>query len=118
MPSLVEIGPVVLVKKMKIWKVYDNNNVNDNNDKRLRTTDIFWSEKVTWAFGSGELKQDWLISQKHYIFHNSFVYILSVIKLSWGCKSTLQLNDYNTADMALESILYDNKLKFLIPLST
>ena len=25
MPSLVEIGPVVLEKKMKMWKVYDNN---------------------------------------------------------------------------------------------
>ena len=36
MPSLVEIGPVVLEKKMKMWKVYDdndnNNNDNDNND--------------------------------------------------------------------------------------
>ena len=29
----VEIGPVVLEKKMKMWKVYDNNNNNDaNND--------------------------------------------------------------------------------------
>ena len=25
-PSLVEIGPVVLEKKMKMWKVYDNDN--------------------------------------------------------------------------------------------
>ena len=33
-PSLVEIGPVVLEKKMKMWKVYDNAN---NNDRR--TTD-------------------------------------------------------------------------------
>ena len=35
-PSLIEIGPVVLEKKMKMWKVYDNNdnnnNDNDNND--------------------------------------------------------------------------------------
>ena len=30
-PSLVEIGPVVLEKKMKMWKVYDNDN-NDNDD--------------------------------------------------------------------------------------
>ena len=29
--SFVEIGPVVLVKKMKMWKVYDNNE-NDDND--------------------------------------------------------------------------------------
>mgnify|MGYP003684358579 CR=1 FL=1 len=27
--------------------------------KRRRTTDKFWSEKLTWAFGSGELKKDW-----------------------------------------------------------
>ena len=33
MPSLVEIGPVVLEKKMKMWKVYDDNdNDNDDND--------------------------------------------------------------------------------------
>ena len=38
---------------MKIWKVYDNDN-DDNDDGQL--TDKFWSEKVTWAFGSGELK--------------------------------------------------------------
>ena len=33
-PSLVEIGSVVLEKKMKMWKVYDNNNDanDDNND--------------------------------------------------------------------------------------
>ena len=30
MPSLVEIGPVVLEKKMEMWKVYDN--ANDDND--------------------------------------------------------------------------------------
>ena len=35
--SLVEIGPVVLEKKIKMWKVYDNannndDNANDNND--------------------------------------------------------------------------------------
>ena len=32
-PSLIEIGPVVLEKKMKMWKVYDNDdNDNDDND--------------------------------------------------------------------------------------
>ena len=30
---------------MKMWKVYDNKD--DNMD---------WSEKLTWAYGSGELK--------------------------------------------------------------
>ena len=33
MPSLVEIGPVVLEKKMKMGKVYDN----DDNDDGQRT---------------------------------------------------------------------------------
>ena len=41
--SLVEIGPVVLEKKIKMWKVYDNNansddeDNNDDNDDRQRT---------------------------------------------------------------------------------
>ena len=30
--SLVEIGPVVLEKNMKMWKAYDNANDDDNND--------------------------------------------------------------------------------------
>ena len=43
MPNLVEIGPVVLEKKIKMWKVYDNNannddeDNNDDNDDRQRT---------------------------------------------------------------------------------
>ena len=41
--SLVEIGQVVLARKMKIWKFYD-----DNDDGQ-------WT-KLTWAFVSGELK--------------------------------------------------------------
>ena len=50
--SLVEIGPVVLDKKIKMCKVYDNINDNDENDDRQRIL----SEKLTWAFGSAELK--------------------------------------------------------------
>ena len=50
-PSLVKIGPVVLEKEMKMWKVYD-----DNDDDNTTTTDKFWSEKLTRALGSGELK--------------------------------------------------------------
>ena len=47
-PNLVEIGQVVLEKKMKMWKVYDNDNINDDeNDDGQRTK---------FAFGSGELK--------------------------------------------------------------
>ena len=47
MPSLVEIVPVVLEKKMKTM---------DNNKEKPWTRDKFWSEKLTWAFGSGELQ--------------------------------------------------------------
>ena len=36
-PSLVEIDPVVLEKKMEMWKIYDNNNDIDDNDDRQRT---------------------------------------------------------------------------------
>ena len=31
-PNLVQIGPVVLEKKMKMWKVYENDDDSDNND--------------------------------------------------------------------------------------
>ena len=51
-PSLVEIGPVVLEKKMKMWKVYRQ--THRRTDRQ--TTDDRWSEKLTWAFSSGELK--------------------------------------------------------------
>ena len=44
----VDIGPVVLEKKMKIWKVY----YNENN----RQWTFLQSEKLTSAFGSDELK--------------------------------------------------------------
>ena len=35
-PSLVEIGPVVLEKKMKLWKVYDDDDDNDNDGQRTK----------------------------------------------------------------------------------
>ena len=38
----------------KMWKVYDNDAADDD-DHGQRTTDKLWSEKLTWAFGSGEL---------------------------------------------------------------
>ena len=45
--NLVEIGLVVLEKKMKMWKVHDKDNKdNDNNDHGQ-------------AFGLGELKTAW-----------------------------------------------------------
>ena len=34
-----EIGPVVLEKKMKMWKVYDNNNNYDDNDGQRTNLD-------------------------------------------------------------------------------
>ena len=40
--KLGEIGPVVLEKKKKIWKVYDND-ADDDDRQQL------WSEKLTWA---------------------------------------------------------------------
>ena len=51
MPSLVEMGPVALEKKMNMWKVYDKD---DENDKGQRIN--FDQKKLTWAFGSDELK--------------------------------------------------------------
>ena len=49
MPSLVEIDPDVLEKKLKMWKVYDNNN--DANDDGQGTN---LNRKA--HFGSGDLK--------------------------------------------------------------
>ena len=52
--SLVEIGLMVLEKKMKMWKVY------------RQMTDDRWSEKFTWAFNSGELKtQNRSLKRRH-----------------------------------------------------
>ena len=68
-PSLVENGPVVLKKKMKMWKVYRrmDRRMDWRTDKQTdrQTTDDRWSEKPTWAFSSGELK-----SAKWNIFHH------------------------------------------------
>ena len=40
----------------------EDENVKSLWQQRRRTTDKFWSEKLTWAFGSGELKN---LSQSH-----------------------------------------------------
>ena len=55
-PSLLEIGQVVLEKKMRMWKVYKRT---DRQTDR-QTTDDRWSEKLTWAFSLGELKKQWM----------------------------------------------------------
>ena len=49
-PSLVEIGPVVLEKKMKMWKVY-NKDAKDNDDRQRTNFDqkaiwVRWAKKV------------------------------------------------------------------------
>ena len=48
MPSLVEIGAVIL-ERMKMWTIYRQTDRQTTNDR--------WSENLTWAFGSGELKK-------------------------------------------------------------
>ena len=71
-PSLVQIGPVVLEKKMKMWKVYRQT---DGPTDR-QTTDDRWSEKLTWAFSSGELKWLTLIyTLTQIIGHNLFIFL-------------------------------------------
>ena len=39
--SFVDIGPVVMKKKMKMWKIYDNddNNDKDNDNRQLTNFD-------------------------------------------------------------------------------
>ena len=51
-PSSVEIGPVVLEKKKKMCSWQRRRRW----QRQRRTRDILWSEKLTWAFSSGELK--------------------------------------------------------------
>ena len=45
---------------MKMWKVYDNANENDNDGQRI----YFDPEKLTWAKGSSELKS-FRLNKKH-----------------------------------------------------
>ena len=52
-PSLVEIG---LVVRRRRWKCEKFTTTTTRTTTTQRTTDKFWSEKLTWAFGSGELK--------------------------------------------------------------
>ena len=42
-------------RRWKWGKIYDDN-TNSKQWRRRRTTDILWSEKLTWAFGSCDLK--------------------------------------------------------------
>ena len=59
--KLKSLHPRILCAKFG-WKSPSGSGEEDENVKSLRrqrrrrTTDKFWSEKLTWAFGSGELK--------------------------------------------------------------
>ena len=48
-PSLVEIGPVVLEKNLKMWKVYDKNDDNDNDDGQIFIRKAQLSLQLRWA---------------------------------------------------------------------
>ena len=69
-PSLVEIGPVVLEKKLKKKSLRQRHQQRQHQrrqrqqQRRRRTPDKFWSEKLTWAFGSGELKSTFFSKTK------------------------------------------------------
>ena len=95
MPSLDEIGPVVLVKKMKMWKVYRRT------DRRTdrQTTDDRWSEKLTWALNAGELKKKrlevklgCLISRTGIYIYSRLSFCHSVILLQVFCKPYWNFN--------------------------
>ena len=85
MPSLVEIGKVVLEKKMKMWKVYRQTDG--------RTTDEWWSEKLTWAFSSGELKNNQLIEA--FNLNDDIHRIVAIIKKSTDKIRKWSKHNYN-----------------------
>lgn len=51
-----EIRRLVLERRMKFWKVYDEK----GRWQQRQITSTFWSEKLTWMFGSGELKMHYI----------------------------------------------------------
>ena len=67
-PSLVEIGPVFLEKKLKMWKVYRRT----GRQIDRQTTDNRRSEKVTLCFSSGELKSLKTSIDKIILFYRIF----------------------------------------------
>ena len=80
--SLVEIGPVVLEKKMKIWKVY-----RQTDGRTDRQTDNGWqvirkshlSFKVRWAKNRTDGLTDWLKDRSKTLYPKN---IINIIK-SW-----------------------------------
>ena len=67
--SLVEISPVVLEKEMKMWKVYRRTD--------SRTTDNWRSEKLTWAFRSGDFKTS-LYFRNFFSIADWFIFLLAI----------------------------------------
>ena len=65
-PSLVEIGPVVLEKKMKMWKVYRQTDGRTDGRTDRQTTDDRWSEKLRWAKKMKSLLSRLLTVQRKY----------------------------------------------------
>ena len=49
MPSLVEIGPVILEKKMKMWKVYNDDDDNDADNGQIVFRKAYLSLWLRWA---------------------------------------------------------------------
>ena len=60
-PSLIEVGPVIVEKKMKMWKLYRQ--TDGQTDRRIDRRRAKWSENLSWAFRSDELKNK-TISEK------------------------------------------------------
>ena len=69
MPSLIKIGPVDLKKDLWMWKVYRQT---DGWTDRWRMT-ARQSEKLTWAFSSGEIKSKALHWANMNPFYQKFV---------------------------------------------
>ena len=132
-PSLVEIDPVVLEKKSKIGKVYRRTDRQTDGQTDRQTTNERRSEKLTWAFSSGELKKlysEWymkLISTSSAIFicHVSlidflkyaiYIYIVkryskTYIKpfLSFGHKISLLKESCGLLKMSCGAIVFENE---------
>ena len=72
MPSLFEIGSMVLEKKMKMWNVYRQ--ADGRTDRQTR--DDRWLEKLTWAFSLGELKM--IVHDTYWKLENTCIPILGM----------------------------------------
>ena len=69
--SLVEIGPVVLEKKMKMWRVYDNNDNGDNGQIVIRKANL--SLRLRWA----KTEIPW----NHFYLYGQYLRIVKICKI-------------------------------------